>query len=127
MKSVGDIIKGGREARGLSLDEVARSTRIRAGFLSAIETNDFGQFESKTIARGFIKNYAEFLGVNSDSVLAIFKRDYVDKKDHPAGFACETGFCWTPKLTMIVVVTIFALLILGYLARQYLSLQTAPY
>lgn len=126
MKTVGEIIKTARKSKGLTIKQVASATKIRPAFLTAIEADDFSRFESKTIFRGFIKNYAEYLGLPSESVLAVFKRDFVDKKEVKT-FICESGFCWTPKLTVILIITLFALLLAVYLLKQYLSLQTSPY
>jgi len=126
MKSVGEIIKCAREAKHLSLDEVAEGTKIRLTLLQAIEVNDFCQFESKAVSRGLIKNYAEYLGLNSESIMAVFKRDFIDK-GLCKYIGTQSKFYWTPKTTMIMVVTVVAILLIIYLAWQYFSLQSAPY
>ena len=126
MKTVGEILKDEREVKNLSLDEVATATKIKKEFLEAIEKNDFQKILSEVTLRGFIKNYAEFLGLSSKSVLAVFKRDFIREKKAEV-IVSRPGFHWTPQLTLLLIVSIFVLLLVAYLARQYLSLINTPY
>jgi cytoskeletal protein RodZ len=126
MKTVGEILKTAREKKNISLDEVVGATKIKKEFLEAIENNDFQKISSEVAARGFIKNYAEFLGLSSKPILAIFKRDFV-KDEEEIAFIQKSGFHWTPKLTLILVISIFALFLIIYLCWQYFSLVNAPY
>lgn len=126
MKSVGEILQAGREKKGISLEEVAMATRIKKEFLEAIEENDFHKISSEVVTKGFIKNYAEFLGLSSEPILPIFKRDFVKEKK-PMGVFLKPGFVWTPRLTLVIIIVIFSFLIGFYLGRQYLSLANTPY
>jgi len=126
MKNVGEILKNKRLEKKLALSEAQQATKIKKEFLEAIERNDFQKISSEVAARGFIKNYAEFLGLSSKSVLAVFKRDFIQGKRETI-IPYRSGFIWTPKLTMILVVVIFTLLLVAYLSWQYLSLVSTPY
>ena len=126
MKTVGEILKTEREVKNLSLDEVAAATKIKKEFLEAIENGVFRKITSEVTLRGFIKNYAEFLGLSSKAVLAVFKRDFIQEKKATT-IVSRPGFHWTPQLTLILAVAIFVLLLAAYLARQYLSLVNTPY
>lgn len=70
MSLIGDQLRAAREARGCSLDEVERHTRIRSQLLAALEAGDLSAFASPAQARGFLRIYAEFLGLNVDARLA---------------------------------------------------------
>lgn len=61
---VGRKLSKAREARGLSLEEAAIETRIRATQLAALEADDYSSFPSNTYARGFLLIYGKFLGVD---------------------------------------------------------------
>lgn len=74
--SVGTLLREAREARGLSLDEAARVTRLGKNYLVALETDDFGKLPSLAYARGFIRAYAGFLGISADDLLSRY--DAVD-------------------------------------------------
>jgi cytoskeletal protein RodZ len=74
MITAGEILKAYREKKSLSLAEVSTATKIPLLRLKQIEVNDFGNFDSQVFTRGFIKNYAEYLGLNVGKVLAIYRR-----------------------------------------------------
>lgn len=66
---VGQELRQAREARSLSIDQVAAATRIRPHYLQALESGDFGALPSVAQARGFLRAYAEYLGLNPDPLL----------------------------------------------------------
>ncbi len=70
MDSIGEQLRGAREARGVTLEDAERQTRIRAKLLAALEAEDFAAFASLTQARGFLRNYAEYLDLDADALLA---------------------------------------------------------
>jgi cytoskeletal protein RodZ len=76
---IGDLLREAREARGHSLEDVEKATRIRAKYLEALESGDFGVLPSATQARGFLRNYAQFLGLDAEAVLARYG-EAVNKK-----------------------------------------------
>jgi cytoskeletal protein RodZ len=63
-------LKNIRQSKGLTLDDIARRTRIRSGFLEAIEEGNYHLLPEKYYAETFIKVYAETLGVDSAPLLA---------------------------------------------------------
>jgi cytoskeleton protein RodZ len=69
-ESLGSFLRQKRESLGLTLEEVERHTHIRVKHLLAIETDDLSAIPSVTQARGFIRNYATFLGVAPDQAAA---------------------------------------------------------
>jgi transcriptional regulator with XRE-family HTH domain len=72
MESIGQRLQEAREQLGLTLDEVERGTRIRTYHLEAMERGEFESLPSPVQARGFLHNYAEFLGLDSDALLLQF-------------------------------------------------------
>jgi cytoskeletal protein RodZ len=69
MEEIGQLLRETRERLGLTLDEVERSTRIRTHHIEAIERGDFDALPSPVQARGFLGNYADFLGLDRDEIL----------------------------------------------------------
>lgn len=69
-ESLGDKLKAAREARRLTLDQAADSTRVRAVYLQALENNDHSVMLSAAQGRGFLRIYADFLGLNLDDLTA---------------------------------------------------------
>jgi cytoskeleton protein RodZ len=62
--SLGQKLREARLARSLSLEEAAQATRIRARFLVAIESGDYEALPSAAQARGFVRAYAGYLGLD---------------------------------------------------------------
>jgi len=130
MKSTGQILREARLARKLDIEDVARITKIRPRFLTLLESDDFSRLPNSIVARGFIKNYGQFLGLNPKYLLAIFRRDFSENRQGqivPRGMVepvTKTSL-WTPRSTVIAVVVFLFTLFLGYLVYQY-SLLVGP-
>ena len=105
---------------------------IHFQYLQALEEDNYQKLPSLTSAKGFLKNYAEFLGLSSIKIMALFRRDFAGDK---AGKLLSrqkakplTGLKLTkPQLTTIVAILVLGALFLAYLVWQYLSLASAPY
>lgn len=74
MTTIGQTLRDARERLGLTLEEAERATRIRTHHLQALEQDAWDSLPSPVQARGFLRNYADFLGLNAEAVLL----QYVD-------------------------------------------------
>jgi cytoskeletal protein RodZ len=72
MSSVGAYLRQLREARGVSLEEIARTTRVNAAYLSALEADDLSGLPPPVFTRGFIRAYCQMLGEPPEQALALF-------------------------------------------------------
>jgi cytoskeleton protein RodZ len=70
MASTGSILRELRQQRGVCLEEVARSTRISARVLAALEADDLAALPTGPFAKGFIRAYCQALDVPPDDALA---------------------------------------------------------
>lgn len=68
--SIGAFLRETRIDRGLSLDDAARVTRIGKNYLSALEDDRFDILPNPAYARGFLRAYAEYLGLSGDDLIA---------------------------------------------------------
>ncbi|MGB3494164.1 MAG: RodZ domain-containing protein [Elainellaceae cyanobacterium] len=68
LAQIGDYLHQVREKQLLSLEQVATQTMIQARLLRAIETADFSQLPEPIYIRGFIKRYAESLGLEGSDI-----------------------------------------------------------
>ena len=71
MGELGELLRAAREAKELTIDQVAEESRIQRAYLEALEAESFGAFSSELHARGFLRNYASYLGLQLDEVLAL--------------------------------------------------------
>jgi len=70
MTSVGQHLKGLREAKRMSLAEVSRATRVPVASVERIEADRFDELPGEVFVRGFLRAYARALDVSGDDVLA---------------------------------------------------------
>src|SRR5207247_9823773 len=75
MPSVGSYLRGLRQRRGVSLDEISRSTRIPQRYLEALEGDDFAPLPAPPFTRGFIRAYCQALHEPPDEALAYYEAD----------------------------------------------------
>jgi cytoskeleton protein RodZ len=68
-QTIGQRLKTEREERRLTLEKVFEATRIRVQYLQALEADDLSMLPSPVQARGYLRNYAEFLGLDFESIL----------------------------------------------------------
>src|SRR5947208_6995 len=73
IEGLGKKFQEARLARGLTLDEAARLTKIRPSRLAEIEAEDFSQFPSLAYAKGFLLIYGKFLDVDVTPYLEAFE------------------------------------------------------
>ena len=70
MSSVAEQLRQAREAQGLSLRDLAESTKIRSDHLDALEKADYSPFPAPVYIRGSVRTYASFLKLDVPAVLA---------------------------------------------------------
>lgn len=73
MSSLGPYLRGLREAKGMSLDDIARSTRVGRRHLEALESDTFGELPAPVFVKGFIRAYCEFLDSSSEEALGLYR------------------------------------------------------
>lgn len=132
MKTVGSILQEARKTKGLSLERVEAATKIRAKFLEAIEKDDYRTLPSVAYAKGFVKNYGEFLGIPTETTLAFFRRQTKDVSRAailPKGEIESLNRSWfqlTPGKFLLFLIVGLAALFLSYLGLQYRQVQSPP-
>lgn len=72
LQSLGATLRQAREQRALTFEEVETQTRIRVKFLQALESGDLSLLPSLAHARGFLRNYAQFLHLDANVIIVQF-------------------------------------------------------
>ncbi len=70
----GTRLQAAREQRGLGLDDVAEALHVTAPTVAAMEENRFECFGAPVYARGFLRKYASYLGIDADAVITAYDR-----------------------------------------------------
>jgi len=75
MASLGQELKRERELRGISLKEIADSTKISLRFLRALEDDQLDMLPGKFFTKSIIRSYASYLGLEEETVLNKYHED----------------------------------------------------
>ena len=106
--TIGEYLRALREHKGLTLADLADTTRIRKAYLQGIEEADRSAQPSRPFAIGYVRSYAQALGIDGDAAAARFKRETpdVDEPFHdPVGVAHDK-----PKRSPLIIAVIALLL-----------------
>lgn len=75
MSELGTRLREARESQGLSLAQAAADTRILQQSLVALEDGAYQRLPSDVVTRGFIRNYAQYLGLAADELIELYRRE----------------------------------------------------
>lgn len=84
MSELGRLLYETRTAKQLSLADVEAVTRIRQRYLEALETGDYDNLPRGTVARGFVRTYAAYLGLDVEGVLDLYSVESGDTNPETA-------------------------------------------
>lgn len=129
MTTVGEILKNAREKKKLTVDQVEKATKIRLKFILALEANRFDKLPGPTFARGFVKNYAAYLGLPTEETLAFYRRQANDNATLPVApqtiDTSKKGWL-TPQRFTAVSIGLLLLIFFSYLAFSYWQFAGNP-
>lgn len=78
VSGLGELLRSERENRGLSHEQVAQITRLRKGFLEALEKEEWENLPPSVFVKGFIRSYAKALGLDEGKLLDLYKSTVPD-------------------------------------------------
>jgi len=124
---IGSALRAAREFRGLNLQDVADATRIRQGYIEALEDLRLDELPSRPFTIGYVKSYAKLLGLDGDAAVARFKLDVPDDSEPlraPVGVRHERD----PRLGLILAlgVLIVVAIFLWNIAQRAIAKDAPP-
>ncbi len=124
MAELGRQLQAAREARGYSVVEAAQGTHIRATYIAAMEQDRFEDLPAPVYARGFLRNYATFLGLDAEDLVATL--DHALGTEHKPRRSRNSpeiaGPVWPgprPRAIAGAVVLVLIFAFVAYLFHQY--------
>jgi cytoskeletal protein RodZ len=132
---IGSSLRSAREGRGLSLDDAAEATKIRPAYLAAIEDEAFERLPGPTYARGFLRAYAEFLGVDAQPLIDEFSERFATapwELDEDVMFPrrrgprAEARASRASGMIVVAIAGIVAVAVLVVIASTYPSTRETP-
>ena len=111
---VGDRLRAAREAKGMSLDDVARSTRVPTRHLQHIERGEWDSLPAITYSVGFARSYAKAVGLNGSEVGAELRAQLGGGSSGASASSYEPADpARVPPRTLAIVVAVMAILLVA--------------
>jgi cytoskeletal protein RodZ len=125
------MLRAQREKRGITVDQAAADTRIREKFLKALEDGEAQSLPGAVYTKGFLRNYAEYLGLSPEELVVLFNQERGLQAEPNRRFAelkpiGRRSLVFTPAVLVPVVVLAGIVLFIGYLYYQFTSFAVAP-
>lgn len=128
MESIGHKLKTERKKKNLALKKAAADLLIKVEILEAIESEEWQKLPHAPFVKGFIQNYAAYLGLNVDHTLALFRRAYDEKKyiQKDTSIKKIKPAIFTPIRLINTLFFLSVAIFVVYLALQYFSILQSP-
>lgn len=95
-RPLGEWLRQQREELGISLEQAEADTRIRARYLEALEAEDLDALPDPIVGRGFLRNYASYLGLDPEKVAARYGQFGASPPPEPPPVATDRPFSSEP-------------------------------
>lgn len=134
------ILKHRRESLEIALSEAEQATRIRLSYLEAIESGDYDSLKDDVYSRGYVRNYADYLGLDPKPIMKIYERERASEREmrrqsrRKHGGSVKLGLkpirsnrmIVTPRTFLLVsILSMFAVVVL-YIGWQVAVLSAPP-
>lgn len=122
-----------RERKGVDLFRAERDTKIRSRYLAALERGDYRELPGAVYTKGFLRNYALYLGLDPDETLEQFHRERGDAISAEPSIvvprpimAPRQAFTFTPGVVVAALLTVGVVLFAVYLGLQVFRFAKPP-
>ena len=122
-----------RERKGVDLYRAERDTKIRARYLAALERGDYRELPGAVYTKGFLRNYALYLGLDPDDVLDQWRQERADAREERPALAVprpmvapRPGLTFSPGVIVAALLTVGVLAFTAYLGVQLLRFAKPP-
>lgn len=138
VQTLASILKRRRESLDISISEAEQATRIRARYIEALEASEYDILKDDVYTKGYVKNYADFLGLETKPILKLYEQERAGaremKRQSRRGRDVQLGVKPIKSTRMVVTPKTFALLsilavialVVGYIIWQVIILSAPP-
>lgn len=128
---LGEVLRQAREAKDLDLQRVERDTKIRLRYLMALESGDYRDLPGAVYVRGFLRNYGHYLGLEAEQLIGLYRAETGAPDERPVALprpatARPRTFIVTPGALVTLTLTLLVVLLVGYLAYQFVTFGGTP-
>ncbi len=132
-RALGEQLLAARERKGVDLYRAERDTKIRVRYLAALERGDYSELPGTVYTKGFLRNYALYLGLNPDDILEQYRQEYGTARTAApveivprALEAPSRGLTFSRGIVVAVALSLVVVLFMVYVAFQVLRSIQPP-
>lgn len=127
MQKFGDLLSSARKRKKISLDRASGDLVIKKEHLLALEGENWNALPEPALIKGYVKSYAQYLGLDQNYTLALYRRDF-DEKKYPKfqPRLREKRFFITPNKITNSIFAILVIFFLVYIGVQYSRIFSSP-
>lgn len=131
--TVGECLKRKREELNIPIKDASEKLKIKIGYLEDLENNNYKELPPDVYVKGFIKSYAQLVGLDPEKMVDIYDREkkisekYQKKKIHAKKLTTQNFAIITPKIVTAFFSLLILLIVGCYLWYQISSFNSAPY
>jgi cytoskeletal protein RodZ len=118
------LLQNARIDRDLSLEEVSKKLRVPLKYLQSLENEVVNCFPQEPYCSLIVKDYAEFLGLNSSQILSLFRRDFAQKRKTKT--KSKNFLSFTPQFTFYILLALTIMAFSSYLLYEYVQYNQPP-
>lgn len=114
---VGGLLRYTREQYGQTIPDIERALRIRGIQIEAIERGDIDSLPGRVYVIGFVRTYAEYLGLDGGEIVRLYKSQYMDSQPNKVAlaFPLPASESKTPSMAVVLgSLTVIAVLLIGW-------------
>lgn len=125
MSEFGDLLRHARAYKGVTLREAERATKINRHHLAALEREEFGDLPPLIYARGIVRNYAQYLGLDPVAALALFEEVHGQRSGGfrvvPAVKPLDIPSHWAPNFAVIAFMVVMSAVIFAWIYSAFFA------
>ena len=122
MESYGALLKSTREQKGLDYETVERETTLTRQYLEALEAEDVASFPGEPYLIGFLRNYADYLGLDSEELLKLYHAKKIQESPVPPELLKRNR----KKFLIPLIVSVLSAVIIGVGIYLYFGVFKVP-
>jgi hypothetical protein len=119
------LLKQTRLDKDLTIEDISQKIKIPKKYIVALETEDKKCFPDEPYCSLIIKDYADFLGLNGQNLVKLFRRDF-DHRNVARKINNYSGLSITPQLTFKIGLLFALFCFLGYIFFEYQKFNSPP-
>ena len=135
--TAGECLKRKREELDISLRDISEKLKIKSDYLENLERGTYEKLPPDVFVRGFIKSYAQFVGLDSEKMVSIYNREKkienkIEKKSkkkeiYANKLTTQNLAIITPKIVTAFLSLLILFIVGFYLWHQISSFNSTPY